>query len=161
MAEPVRAQPTCPKCNKEIDHLYAFVVETNKYEIYLEEDLFPDSGHTGLNWGRAEPTEGSELSTEFCCPECGEAIFSDVKVDFTPFVVGRVLEKDSALVVDVKELAEGFLKGAPYEPRCPHNVPKEFRGRTNVCLAGGPKTKDYPGGQFCRLLEPPGKCKLE
>ncbi len=73
--------PTCPKCNADVDHLHAFVEETNKYEIELEE--------------------------------------------------------------------------------CRHSVPKPLRGKANVCLAGGPKTEDYPGGQFCSYLETVGTCKLE
>ncbi len=58
---------------------------------------------------------------------------------------------------------------------CPHNIPLHLRGKANACLAGGPKTEDYPGGQFCNYYErggykeespglsvlQPGKCKLE
>ncbi|GAG48052.1 unnamed protein product [marine sediment metagenome] len=73
--------PTCPKCGKEINHLHAFVEETNKYEVQLEE--------------------------------------------------------------------------------CHRAIPAPLRGKANACLAGGPKTEKYPGGQFCSYLESVGKCKLE
>ena len=69
--------PICPK-NEDcgyIDHLNAFVKETVKYEIWPEAKLFPDKPDPGLNWGRAEPTEGSATHTEFCCPKCGKTIF--------------------------------------------------------------------------------------
>jgi hypothetical protein len=69
--------PICPK-NEDcghIDHLHAFAEETNKYEIYLEENLFPESGHTGLNWSRPTPMEGSATRTVFNCPKCEDTIF--------------------------------------------------------------------------------------
>lgn len=61
------------------------------------------------------------------------------------------------------------------EKGCPHGIPLHLRGKANACLAGGPKTEDYPGGQFCSYYESgeykeespglsvlqPGKCKLE
>ncbi len=96
--------PTCPKCNKEIDHLHAFVVETVKYEIYLEERLFPGSGHKGLNWGRPQPTEGSAVDTEFCCPECGEALYSDVRATLVPMTA----ELPDSLAIQA--LVQAFLK---------------------------------------------------
>ncbi len=45
--------------------------------------------------------------------------------------------------------------------RCPKDIPILLRGKANACLAGGPKTEEFPGGQFCSYLESVGKCKLE
>ncbi len=44
---------------------------------------------------------------------------------------------------------------------CPHGIPLHLQGKANACLAGGPKTEDYPGGQFCNYLESVGKCSIE
>ena len=146
--------PTCPKCKADIDHLNAFVAETVKYEIYLDEL----AGHEGLNWGRAEPTEGSASFTEFSCPKCGEAIFTNDQRPPCP-----ECGADSRLVNDlatehIETVVVQFLKGVE---QCPHGIPIPLRGKANACLAGGSKTEDYPGGQFCHLLESVGKCKLE
>lgn len=50
---------------------------------------------------------------------------------------------------------EVYLEG------CPSDIPVPLRGKSNACLMGGPKTEDYPGGQFCSHLEKVGKCKIE
>ncbi len=54
-----------------------------------------------------------------------------------------------------------YLLSQMEDEGCPHDVPVHLRGKANVCLAGGPKTEDYPGGQFCSHLETVGKCKLD
>ncbi len=57
---------------------------------------------------------------------------------------------------------EEWRKTLPKEAKgCPHDIPVHLRGKANVCLAGGPKTEEYPGGQFCSHLETVGKCKLD
>ena len=101
-----KKMPICTKCGADIDHLHAFVAETNKYEIRLE-----DTPLTGLSWGRAEPTEGSASLTEFCCPECGETIFKEDKSPPCPICGAR----DSKLVDDlakehIETIVERFLK---------------------------------------------------
>jgi len=35
---------------------------------------------------------------------------------------------------------------------CPKGILRELAGKANKCLAGGPKTEEYPGGQFCEFL---------
>ncbi len=62
--------PTCPKCGKDIDHLHAFVEETNKYKVRLEE-----GDYQGLDWGRSEAVEASATHTDFNCPECDHTLF--------------------------------------------------------------------------------------
>uniref|UniRef100_A0A6M3LXG9 Uncharacterized protein n=1 Tax=viral metagenome TaxID=1070528 RepID=A0A6M3LXG9_9ZZZZ len=124
--------PTCPKCKEDIDHLHAFVKETVKYEIWPESKLYPDKPDPGLNWGRPEPVEGSEVLTEFCCPECGKAIFEDrSRVPPCP-VCGA---KDSRLVEElgtlyIEELVEKFLEGKlyPCDSLCIHHIDKECEG---------------------------------
>ena len=62
--------PKCPECGKEIDHLHAYCRELNKYDVTY------DGKYDTLNWGSAEPVEGSNKKTEYGCPECEKILFA-------------------------------------------------------------------------------------
>ena len=60
----------CPKCGKEVSFLEEFEQVTQKYRF--------TRGIDGLgNYEYEEDVATMGGSMEFCCPECGEAIFWD------------------------------------------------------------------------------------
>ena len=129
------------KTPKSTHHPYSGILtdptDLSKHEIKSLQDLiwdFPD---------------GEEV--EIVVTSKGESPFARGFVWFLvePHVYERVPEEE-------------WRKTLPKEAKgCPHDIPVHLRGKANVCLAGGPKTEEYPGGQFCSHLETVGKCKLD
>ena len=58
--------PTCPHCNKEIDHLEGYSTEIVKYYVTVSKD--------GLNHDYQEFVDDLD-NPSYHCPECGEMLF--------------------------------------------------------------------------------------
>ena len=60
---------TCPKCGQAYDHLKAFCLEENRYELGLGDD-------DKLEWSTSDPVEGSCVKIELECPHYEQVIYA-------------------------------------------------------------------------------------
>lgn len=66
----------CPDCNEEIDYVYGFIQELNRYMV------IPDTDEKTLVWTDKQPVDNyGALIIAVECPECRWTLFVSSKIE--------------------------------------------------------------------------------